>query len=100
MGVPIPAPTQSRGRTRSGGPSSRGSVRTSNLQLSFWAQLTAGQNVTAGSSQQSLSVGTQLVWQPADWLSFGVQGGVGPTVQSQGPSSIDRSGLLFFQIQK
>lgn len=71
-----------------------------NLQLSFWAQLTAGQNVSGGTSQESLSAGTQLVWQPADWLSFGVQGGVGPTVQSSGPSSIDRSGLLFFQIQK
>ncbi len=71
-----------------------------NLQLSFWAQLTAGQNVSGGTSQESLSAGTQLVWQPADWLSFGVQGGVGPTVQSHGPSSIDRSGLLFFQIQK
>lgn len=71
-----------------------------NLQLSFWAQLTAGQNVSGGTSQESLSAGAQLVWQPADWLSFGIQGGAGPTVQSQGPSSIDRSGLLFFQIQK
>jgi hypothetical protein len=71
-----------------------------NLQLSFWAQLTAGQNVSGGTSQESLSAGTQLVWQPNDWLSFGVQGGAGPTVQSQGPSSVDRTGLLFFQIQK
>ncbi len=71
-----------------------------NLQLSFWAQLTAGQNVSGGTTQESLAAGTQLAWQPADWLSFGVQGGVGPTVQSQGPSSIDRSGLIFFQIQQ
>jgi hypothetical protein len=70
------------------------------LQLSFWAQLTAGQNVSGGVSQESVSAGSQLTWQPNDWLTFGVQGGAGPTVQSQGPSSIDRSGLIFFQIQK
>ena len=70
------------------------------MQLSFWAQLMAGENVSSGTQQQSLSAGTQFVWQPNDWASFGAQLGVGPTRQSTGPSSVDRGALIFFQIQK
>jgi hypothetical protein len=70
------------------------------LQLSFWAQLMAGENVSSRTQQESLSVGAQFVWQPKDWLAFGAQAGVGPTVQSSGPSSIDPGALIFFQIQK
>ena len=71
-----------------------------NLQLSFWAQLTAGENISARSEQKSLTAGTQLVWQPKDWLAVGAQAGLGPTVQSGGPSSIDCGALIFFQIQR
>jgi hypothetical protein len=71
-----------------------------NFQLSFWAQLSAGTNLTAGVSQGALSAGSQLTWQPADWLAFGAQAGLGPTIQASGPSSVDRTGLIFFQIQK
>jgi hypothetical protein len=70
-----------------------------NLQLSFWSQLMAGVNINAKAQQESLSAGAQFAWQPNDWLTFGAQAGVGPTVQSPGPSSIDRGALIFFQIQ-
>ena len=70
------------------------------LQLSFWAQLMAGENVSSRTQQKSLTAGTQIVWQPKDWLGIGAQAGIGPTVQSSGPSSIDRGALIFFQIQK
>ena len=70
------------------------------FQLSFWAQLQAGENVSATSTQEQLAAGTRLTWQPKDWLALGAQVGVGPTVQSSGPNSIDRSAVFFFQIQK
>jgi hypothetical protein len=71
-----------------------------NLQLSFWGQLTAGSNVTTGSPQLSLSAGAQFAWQPRDWFTIGAQLGVGPTVQSGTPTSIDRGALFFLQVQK
>ena len=71
-----------------------------NLQLSFWGQLTAGSNVTTGSPQLSLTAGTQFAWQPNDWFTIGAQIGVGPTVQSGTPTSIDRGALFFLQVQK
>jgi hypothetical protein len=71
-----------------------------NLQLSFWGQLTAGSNVSAGAPQVALSVGTQFTWQPKDWFTLGAQLGIGPTVQSGTPNSIDRGALFFLQIQK
>jgi outer membrane protein OmpA-like peptidoglycan-associated protein len=71
-----------------------------NLQLSFWGQLTAGSNVTTGSPQVALSVGSQFAWQPSDWFTLGAQLGIGPTAQSGTPNSIDRGALFFLQIQK
>jgi hypothetical protein len=70
------------------------------LQLSFWAQLQAGDNVNSRVQQESLTAGTQISWQPKDWLTIGAQLGAGPTVQSSGPSSIDLSGVFLLQIQK
>ncbi len=71
-----------------------------NLQLSFWAQLMAGENITVGGTQAQLSAGSQFVWQPKDWLSVGAQAGLGPTFQSAGPNSLDLGGLIFVQIQR
>jgi hypothetical protein len=71
-----------------------------NLQLSFWAQLTGGSNISAGAAQVALSAGTQFTWQPRDWFTFGAQLGFGPTVQQGSPNSIDRGALFFLQIQK
>jgi outer membrane protein OmpA-like peptidoglycan-associated protein len=71
-----------------------------NLQLSFWGQLTAGSNVSAGAPQVALSVGSQFAWQPKDWFTLGAQVGIGPTVQQGSPNSIDRGALFFLQIQK
>jgi hypothetical protein len=70
------------------------------LQVSFWAQLQAGDNVNARVQQESLTAGTQISWQPKDWLTVGAQLGAGPTVQSSGPSSIDLSGVFLLQIQQ
>ena len=71
-----------------------------NLQLSFWAQLMAGENITVGGTQAQLSAGSQFVWQPKDWLAVGAQAGLGPTFQSAGPNSLDLGGLIFIQIQQ
>lgn len=68
-----------------------------NLQLSFWAQL--GADVTAGAGQVQLQAGAQFAWQPKDWLTFAAQVGLGPTLQTSGPNSADRTGLIFIQIQ-
>lgn len=83
-----------------GGQESYVIVLPANLQLSFWAQLMAGTNISTGVGQGSLQAGTQLTWQPADWLAFVFQAGLGPTVQASGPSSIDRTGLISIQIMK
>jgi hypothetical protein len=71
-----------------------------NLQLSFWGQLMEGANLTVGGTQTQLAAGSQFVWQPREWLGIGGQAGLGPTIQSSGPSTIDFSGLIFIQIQK
>jgi len=68
------------------------------LQLSFWAQVMGMPVVSSGTGQGSLSAGTQLTWQPLDWLTFGAQYGLGPTIQSSGQNSVDRSGQILFQI--
>jgi Domain of unknown function (DUF4157) len=70
-----------------------------NLQLSFWAQVMVGRNVSTGTTQSSLSGGAQFAAQPKKWLTLGGQLGVGPTMQSSGPNSIDLGGLVFIQIQ-
>jgi outer membrane protein OmpA-like peptidoglycan-associated protein len=70
-----------------------------NLTYTFWSQLTAGSNVTTGSPQIALSVGPQIGWQPADWVTLGAQLGLGPTIQAGAPISIDRTGLLYIQFQ-
>jgi outer membrane protein OmpA-like peptidoglycan-associated protein len=71
-----------------------------NLQLSFWGQLTGGANISARSGQLAVSVGSQFTWQPSDWLTFGAQAGIGPTLQTDGPNSNDKTGLFFLQVQK
>jgi hypothetical protein len=70
------------------------------LQATFWVQLQAGRNINARSTQEQLTAGAQFVWQPNDWFSIGAQYGLGPTLQSAGPNSVDRQGLIFFQVQK
>jgi outer membrane protein OmpA-like peptidoglycan-associated protein len=70
------------------------------LQLSFWAQLMGGKNLTSGAVQLQPAVGTQIVWQPQDvkWLQVGAQLGGGPTVQFPGPTSVDISPVIFIAI--
>lgn len=45
-------------------------------------------------------LGTQLFWQPKDWLQAGVQATYGPTAQTNGPNSLDFNGLVVIQIVK
>ncbi len=70
------------------------------LQASFWAQLTGGLNVTAGTGQAGLSAGAQLQWQPADFFAVVGQVGGGPTAQTSGPGSFDLGFTISIQITK
>jgi outer membrane protein OmpA-like peptidoglycan-associated protein len=70
------------------------------FQWSSFVQLLVGGNVSAGSGLLQPTLGTQLAWQPTDWLNLSAQITAGGTAQFPGPSSIDLNGLFVITIQK
>jgi hypothetical protein len=70
------------------------------VQGSFFAQLQGGQNVSTGTNQVGVSVGTQWQWQPLDFFAVVGQVGGGPTAQASGPSSVDLGFTISIQVMK
>jgi outer membrane protein OmpA-like peptidoglycan-associated protein len=70
------------------------------FQWSAFAQALAGPNISADSWLFQPAAGTQLTWQPANWLTLAGQITAGYTTQTSGPSSRDVSGMFVITFQK
>ncbi len=70
------------------------------FQWTNFAQILGGPNLTSGSWLLQPSIGTQIAWQPADWINFSAQLAGGYTGQTSGPSSVDVQGMFLITIQR
>jgi hypothetical protein len=70
------------------------------FQWSAFAQALAGGNISAGSGLLQPAAGTQLTWQPVNWLTLAAQITAGYTAQTSGPNSADVSGTFVITFQK
>jgi hypothetical protein len=59
-----------------------------------------GRNVTVDSWLFQPALGTQLTWQPKDWLTISGQITGGSTTQTSGPSSLDVGGVFVITVQR
>ncbi|MDQ2752855.1 MAG: DUF4157 domain-containing protein [Bacteroidota bacterium] len=72
-----------------------------NLTAGIFAQLLTGAVLTDPLQWQiQPAIGAQIVWQPADWFSIGLQGSGSYTRSFGGPSSLDAGGSFLITISR